>query len=169
MKISPAHLLATLFIAEIQAQSLPPNSCAAVAATAVPKCAQSCFINNAPSVGCGGLDFACQCEKKASFFAAVEGCVGSSCQSSEFQKVIDGASSVCECAVGHETPQTVHSTVPSHIASSTPTQTPASTSIPSPTMGKPAGNTSISAADRNSWWIGSSLAGLAVACAFVAL
>jgi len=93
MKISPAHLLATLFIAEIQAQSLPPNSCAAVAATAVPKCAQSCFINNAPSVGCGGLDFACQCEKKASFFAAVEGCVGSSCQSSEFQKVIDGASS----------------------------------------------------------------------------
>ncbi|KAK0618084.1 hypothetical protein B0T17DRAFT_618716 [Bombardia bombarda] len=97
MKLSPVHLIGVFFVAGVQSQF---TGCTAVAVTAIPSCAQSCFIDNAPSVGCGGFDFACQCEKEASFYAAIEGCVDSSCPSSVHQGVIDGASSVCECATG---------------------------------------------------------------------
>ncbi|KAI1452681.1 hypothetical protein F4805DRAFT_446569 [Annulohypoxylon moriforme] len=72
--------------------------CLDVAQAEVPSCAQSCFLENAPSVGCGGLDFACQCQNEAALYAAIEPCVASGCSESSFQAVIDGASSVCNCA-----------------------------------------------------------------------
>ena len=67
--------------------------CLGVALTAIPGCAQSCFLDNAPSVGCGGTDFDCQCAQEAALYAAVEGCVSSSCPEASYQPVIDGASS----------------------------------------------------------------------------
>ncbi|KAI1087911.1 hypothetical protein F5B19DRAFT_43076 [Rostrohypoxylon terebratum] len=72
--------------------------CLDVAQAEIPSCAQSCFLEDAPSVGCGGLDFTCQCRNEAALYAAVEPCVASSCSESSFQAVIDGASSLCNCA-----------------------------------------------------------------------
>ena len=69
------------------------GDCANVAVTAIPSCAQSCFLNGAPSVGCAASDFACQCEQEARLYAAIEGCVSDGCPSASYQAVIDGASS----------------------------------------------------------------------------
>lgn len=69
------------------------QNCAAVAVTAVPVCAQSCILDGAPSIGCDGTDFACQCDKEAALYAAIEGCVSSACPEASYQAVIDGASS----------------------------------------------------------------------------
>ncbi len=67
--------------------------CTGVALSAIPTCAQSCFIEGVPSVGCGGTDFTCQCEQEARLYAAIEGCVATGCPTASFQAVIDGASS----------------------------------------------------------------------------
>src|SRR5690348_15605145 len=67
--------------------------CLNVALSVIPSCAQSCFINGAPSVGCGGTDFTCQCQQEAKLYAAIEGCVSAGCPSPSYQAVIDGASS----------------------------------------------------------------------------
>lgn len=65
--------------------------CTSVALKAIPACAQHCFLEGAPTMGCGGLDFACQCRQEAAMHAAIESCVASSCASSQFQSIIDGA------------------------------------------------------------------------------
>lgn len=83
-----AALLITGQLAEVSAEN-----CAAVALTAIPHCAQSCFLNGAPTIGCGSLDFACQCASEAKLYAAIEGCVATGCPSASYQGVIDGASS----------------------------------------------------------------------------
>jgi hypothetical protein len=67
--------------------------CVGVALKEIPSCAQSCFVNGAPSIGCGGLDFGCQCQQEAALYAAIEGCVASGCPAASYQAVIDGASS----------------------------------------------------------------------------
>ncbi|KAI0891294.1 hypothetical protein F4806DRAFT_308301 [Annulohypoxylon nitens] len=84
-----------LFATKMIAQAA---DCLDVAQAEIPSCAQSCFLENAPSVGCGGLDFTCQCQNEATLYAAIEPCVASGCSESSFQAVIDGASSVCNCA-----------------------------------------------------------------------
>ncbi|KAB5577966.1 hypothetical protein GE09DRAFT_536167 [Coniochaeta sp. 2T2.1] len=92
-KIIQLLLGAALLIAVTEAAD-----CAAVALKAIPQCAQSCFINGAPTIGCGSLDFACQCASEAKLYAAIEGCVATGCPAPSYQAVIDGASSVCGCA-----------------------------------------------------------------------
>lgn len=82
-----AALLMTGELAVVSAEN-----CAAVALTAIPQCAQSCFLNGAPTIGCGSLDFACQCASEAKLYAAIEGCVAAGCPSASYQAVIDGAS-----------------------------------------------------------------------------
>lgn len=67
--------------------------CLEVAQTEIPSCGQSCFVENAPSVGCDGTDFVCQCQKEAALYAVIEPCVASGCPEPSFQAVIDGASS----------------------------------------------------------------------------
>ncbi|KAK2023686.1 hypothetical protein LX32DRAFT_132075 [Colletotrichum zoysiae] len=74
------------------------ENCASVAVTAIPSCAQSCFMEGASFVGCDGLDFSCQCGKEAALYAAIEPCVATGCPAASFQAVINGASSVCGCA-----------------------------------------------------------------------
>ncbi|ROV94751.1 hypothetical protein VMCG_08833 [Cytospora schulzeri] len=74
------------------------EECANVALTAIPSCAQNCILNGAPTIGCEGTDFDCQCAESAALFAAVEGCVATACPSASYQAVIDGASAVCDCA-----------------------------------------------------------------------
>ncbi|KAK8084806.1 MAC1 interacting protein 1 [Apiospora hydei] len=66
------------------------NACLMVAVKRVPKCAQKCFMKGAPSIGCEGIDFACQCSQQASMMAAIEGCVKDGCPSEKYQEVIDG-------------------------------------------------------------------------------
>lgn len=83
-----AALLITGELAVVRAEN-----CAAVALTAIPQCAQTCFLNGAPTIGCGSLDFACQCASEAKLYAAIEGCVAAGCPSASYQAVIDGASS----------------------------------------------------------------------------
>uniref|UniRef100_L2FTN3 CFEM domain-containing protein n=1 Tax=Colletotrichum fructicola (strain Nara gc5) TaxID=1213859 RepID=L2FTN3_COLFN len=51
------------------------ENCASVAVTAIPSCAQSCFLEGASYVGCDSLDFGCQCGKEAALYAAIEPCV----------------------------------------------------------------------------------------------
>ncbi|KAK9424706.1 hypothetical protein SUNI508_13551 [Seiridium unicorne] len=95
------------------------QNCAAVAVTAVPVCAQSCILNGATSIGCSGTDFACQCEKEAALYAAIEGCVSSGCPEPSYQAVIDGASSVCNCATGALVATTTNSQVATTTAATT--------------------------------------------------
>lgn len=80
--------LASLYIGLVVAA----EECANVALTAIPGCAQNCILNGAPTIGCGGTDFDCQCAQSAALFAAVEGCVATACPSASYQGVIDGAS-----------------------------------------------------------------------------
>ena len=88
MKLSTIQLAVALFVASVRSQG---TDCTAVALTSIPACAQTCFVEGAPTIGCGGLDFACQCRQEAALYAAIENCVASSCPSSDFEKVIDGA------------------------------------------------------------------------------
>jgi hypothetical protein len=74
--------------------------CLGVALKAIPSCAQSCFINGAPTIGCGGLDFECQCQQQPALMAAIEGCVASKCPSSSYQAVIDGGETGELCISG---------------------------------------------------------------------
>ncbi|KAK4171855.1 hypothetical protein QBC36DRAFT_198376 [Triangularia setosa] len=89
--------LVVLFTVGIQAHG--GGDCLSVALVAIPDCAKSCFLEQAPSIGCDGLDFVCQCQKHAAFYSLVEACVVDVCESSEYQKVIDGAKTVCGCAI----------------------------------------------------------------------
>ncbi|KAK0631936.1 hypothetical protein B0T14DRAFT_559674 [Immersiella caudata] len=74
------------------------QDCASVALSAIPSCAQPCYLENAPSIGCAGLDFACQCKQKNAMFNAVQGCVATKCPESLFEKIVDGSNEVCDCA-----------------------------------------------------------------------
>ncbi|KAL2136298.1 hypothetical protein VTI74DRAFT_4533 [Chaetomium olivicolor] len=126
MKFSALPLAAALLAAGALSQG---KDCTSVALTAIPSCAQHCFLENAPTIGCGGLDFACQCKQQAALYAAIEGCVASSCPSSEFQNVIDGAAAVCDCA-GPGSGGNQGSQVPGSYVSSPPTAPPASATPP---------------------------------------
>ncbi|KAF6825883.1 CFEM domain-containing protein [Colletotrichum plurivorum] len=121
------------------------ENCASVAVTAIPSCAQGCFLDGASFVGCDSLDFGCQCGKEAALYAAIEPCVATGCPSASFQAVINGASSVCGCAVaGSGGGKTVSGSFvsaissPSGIGSSPATATPsggAGGASASPTQG----------------------------------
>ncbi|KAI1134318.1 hypothetical protein F5Y05DRAFT_417372 [Hypoxylon sp. FL0543] len=96
--MKPALFTITLFAADAIVRAA---DCLGVAQTAIPSCAQSCFVENAPSVRCHGTDFACQCQNEASLYAAIESCVAFGCPEPSFQAVVDGASSVCNCATAN--------------------------------------------------------------------
>lgn len=86
MRLLSLHALALLCCGVAVAQD-----CINVALTAIPACAQNCILNGAPSIGCQGTDFSCQCAQSAALYAAVEGCVSSACPSASYQAVIDGS------------------------------------------------------------------------------
>lgn len=86
MRLVTLHALALLCCGVAVAQD-----CINVALTAIPGCAQNCILNGAPSIGCQGTDFSCQCAQSAALYAAVEGCVSSACPSASYQAVIDGS------------------------------------------------------------------------------
>lgn len=86
MRLVSLHALALLYCGAVVAQD-----CINVALTAIPGCAQNCILNGAPSIGCQGTDFSCQCAQSAALYAAVEGCVSSACPSASYQAVIDGS------------------------------------------------------------------------------
>lgn len=81
------HALALLYCGAV----VVAQDCINVALTAIPGCAQNCILNGAPSIGCQGTDFSCQCAQSAALYAAVEGCVSSACPSASYQAVIDGS------------------------------------------------------------------------------
>lgn len=78
------------------------EDCAQLALTSIPKCAQACFFDNASKVGCGPLNFACQCEPsaRASMTGLMAPCVMTECWPWEYYQIIQGAGAVCECATG---------------------------------------------------------------------
>ncbi|KAK4205251.1 hypothetical protein QBC40DRAFT_50227 [Triangularia verruculosa] len=98
------------------------ETCLSLALVAIPDCAKSCFLEQAPSIGCSALDFACQCAKQAAFYSSVEACVVAACEAEEYQKVIDGVGTVCECAV--DAKDHSHSSSAGSFISQTPTSAP---------------------------------------------
>ena len=74
--------------------------CGIIATSVIPPCAQPCFTSAAPGVGCGVEDFACQCEEdaQASLSEIVVPCVATACPPESLDAVVQGASSVCDCA-----------------------------------------------------------------------
>lgn len=100
MKLSTAVLGGFLSLAS-QFHAVVAADCVSVALKEIPSCAQSCFISAAPTIGCGGLDFACQCQQQPALMAAIEGCVASQCPSSSFQAVIDGGETGKLNILGH--------------------------------------------------------------------
>ncbi|CCF36376.1 MAC1 interacting protein 1 [Colletotrichum higginsianum] len=105
------------------------NDCASVAVTAIPSCAQGCFLEGASFVGCDSLDFSCQCGKEAALYAAIEPCVATGCPAASIQAVIKGASSVCGCAgAGQVAEQTISGSFVSAISGSAIGSSPAKAS-----------------------------------------
>ncbi|KAK2608104.1 hypothetical protein N8I77_006737 [Diaporthe amygdali] len=135
MRLVSLHALALLYCGVVVAQD-----CINVALTAIPGCAQNCILNGAPSIGCQGTDFSCQCAQSAALFAAVEGCVQTACPSASYQAVIDGSDQVCNCAApagaglaaGTASVSGIGSSAP---ASNTATATATGTSSPTATSG----------------------------------
>ncbi|KAK0667192.1 hypothetical protein QBC41DRAFT_141309 [Cercophora samala] len=121
--------LVVLFTVGIQAHD--GGDCLSVALVAIPDCAKTCFLEQAPSVGCDGLDFVCQCKKQAAFYSSVEACVVDACEASEYEKVIDGVGTVCECAVDAKDDHDHASFVSSDSASLTSFISPPPTAAPS--------------------------------------
>lgn len=141
------------------------GDCLSVALAAIPGCAQECYLHGAPTIGCDGLDFACQCGKQAAMFAAIEGCVAAACAEAEFPAVIDGAAQgehfplafpcrrrtetltypvpVCECASPAAVVRTVAvsgTVVPLPAASNIPGTVVPGTVVPQPTSGSGSGS-----------------------------
>lgn len=85
------HLLATFAVLGLSGRALAQN-CVATALAVIPGCAQNCILEGAPTIGCDGLDFPCQCAKSAALMAAVEPCVAAACPPVSYQAVINGAS-----------------------------------------------------------------------------
>ncbi|TLD31234.1 hypothetical protein PspLS_02653 [Pyricularia sp. CBS 133598] len=75
-------------------------SCAAIGRASIPGCAMECFATGAAALGCAVHDLGCQCRQQARMMAAAEGCVAETCPGAAYQRVIDGAMSMCGCAVG---------------------------------------------------------------------
>lgn len=134
MRLLSLHTLALLCCGVAVAQD-----CINVALTAIPACAQNCILNGAPSIGCQGTDFSCQCAQSAALYAAVEGCVSSACPSASYQAVIDGSDEVCGCAApAGGAPAAAGTASVSGIGGSVPatnTATATSASAPSATSG----------------------------------
>lgn len=104
---APAHLEERLIAYQSSSGSSPTQKCSAqdctqVALSSIPTCAHDCFFEYAPSVGCGALDFPCQCESvaRASMTGLMMGCVLSNCWAWSIPGIIKGANEVCECAAG---------------------------------------------------------------------
>ena len=91
MKLSPIFGIIVLLFRE--AVVVGAADCVNLALSVIPSCAQNCFLNGAPSVGCAGVDFNCQCEQEARLYAIAEDCVSTACPSASYQAVIDGGSS----------------------------------------------------------------------------
>ncbi|KAF9880453.1 putative CFEM domain-containing protein [Colletotrichum karsti] len=121
------------------------ENCASVAVTAIPSCAQSCFLEGASFVGCDSLDFGCQCGKEAALYAAIEPCVATGCPAASFQAVINGASSVCGCAGAGAAVGTVSGSMVSGISSPSGIGSTMATATVSPSGSGGAGGSSASA------------------------
>lgn len=153
--------------------------CMSLALTAIPTCAQSCFLNGAPEIGCGATDFACQCGKQAALMAAIEGCVQTSCKASEFQSVIDGGAKVCKCTGVDAMPAggsmsgsyaATGSVMPSATASASASATTTAAGYPTvkPSATKPTSEpTTIVSSGANSHAAAGLLAGVAAAVALL--
>ncbi|KAK1755294.1 MAC1 interacting protein 1 [Echria macrotheca] len=99
MKVPQLLTTASLLVSVVSA-----TDCVSVALKAIPSCAQPCFLEGAPTIGCDGLDFACQCRQQPAMFAAIEGCVAKACADDQFELVIDGSNKVCDCAAPEANP-----------------------------------------------------------------
>lgn len=117
-KMKPAFFISMMLFAA-KAVVVRAADCLGVAQTEIPSCAQSCFVENARSVGCSGTDFACQCENEATLYAAIESCVASGCPEPSFQAVVDGASSVCNCVTANPSAFAVGSSLASFALAAT--------------------------------------------------
>lgn len=74
---------------------IPPSQaadCTSLALSVIPQCAQHCFLEGAPKIGCSSLEFGCQCRQRQAMHDTIDGCVRSSCPAEgDYQKVLDGA------------------------------------------------------------------------------
>ncbi|KAL8388706.1 hypothetical protein RB599_010044 [Gaeumannomyces hyphopodioides] len=130
MKFSSSLSIVAASVAAFAAAAAAAQDCVATALKVIPQCAQSCFLNGAPAIGCAGTDFQCQCKSQPQLMAAVEGCVQTACPTASYQAVIDGGVKVCGCAAGLATAaaQGSNTVAPSNTA--IPTVTKPSTTKP---------------------------------------
>ncbi|KAK4659392.1 hypothetical protein QC762_109790 [Podospora pseudocomata] len=130
LSVRQLHWYLTLVVLlTVGIQAHDSGDCLSVALVAIPDCAKTCFLEQAPCIGCDGLDFVCQCKKQAAFYASVEACVVDACEASEYEKVIDGVGTVCECAVDakdhdHASSASLDSASSTSFISSPPTAAP---------------------------------------------
>ncbi|KJZ76478.1 hypothetical protein HIM_04207 [Hirsutella minnesotensis 3608] len=92
-------------ILPVPCSTVTSAACGAVATSAVPHCAQSCFSSFVPKIGCDVSDYACQCQPEAqkSLTQLLVPCVATACPPAAIPSVIAGASRVCECATASPT------------------------------------------------------------------
>ncbi|ORY64935.1 uncharacterized protein BCR38DRAFT_390839 [Pseudomassariella vexata] len=130
MRLSMVLGAAALLVREAVA-----DNCLTVAQNTVPRCAQNCLAQ-AEVFGCAASDFACLCEQEASLYAAMEGCVANGCPANSFQAVIDGVTSVCNCAEANSFRlelRSVGSSFSSGSATPTVSSYPSTTTVPKTT------------------------------------
>ena len=115
------------------------EDCVALALKVIPSCAQTCFLTGAPTIGCQGTDFQCQCKNQPKLMAAVEGCVQKSCPPESYQAVIDGGSKTCACAAALVPAAQGSATVaPTATGTAAPTGTVKPTNVPTAAANRPA-------------------------------
>jgi len=89
-----------------------------------PYCGRTCiFESGIPTIGCASNDYLCMCENRAGLMAAIEGCVATTCEESEYPRVIEGIDKLCEC---------FDPAAPSVTASGTVVPGPSGTVVPPP-------------------------------------
>ena len=78
-----------------QDAALDAENCTSLAQEVMPTCAQECYLSIATGVGCGALDFPCQCEEdtKAKLTTMMMPCVLTACDFADLPSVIAGGSS----------------------------------------------------------------------------
>ncbi|KAK8169433.1 hypothetical protein IWX90DRAFT_177308 [Phyllosticta citrichinensis] len=96
---SPPNILfrhRTMKLAVAASFALAAPILAAYTSADIPSCANTCFEDGAPKVGCSVTDQACLCENQSDLTNEITSCVTTSCSISDALKTQQVSSGICE-------------------------------------------------------------------------
>ncbi|ROV90984.1 hypothetical protein VSDG_07681 [Cytospora chrysosperma] len=84
-----------LSIAAVAAAHLAPRQTDCTATAAIPSCGVPCITSAASAIGCGTVDYACQCTSSAELQSSAQACVLSACGLATGLQVVTAAEAIC--------------------------------------------------------------------------